>query len=267
MNENLNIFAQKLIREGENSKALIIYKYLCKVDFNLNNLINYCKTLIKSEDKKNIVMAIKLLNDLIDNLKLDQLDMFKVKKLIGNAYCNLKEFEIARVFYENSLKIKENDDAVLANIAISYYLEENYPISIRYFNLALKQNQTNVEALSGLALVYYNIKNYELSYENFIKSFKINPNNSMLVNMLCKLYFENNIEFDIKNIIQEYLKYDSLNVDILYLYSVVLFKQKEYKLCEVELLKIMAINPDYKLASDFVLFLNKTLSHTVQIRV
>lgn len=267
--KNLNSFALKLLKERKNDKALLIYKYLCKIDFNIKNLVNYCKTLIASENKPNIVKAIKLLNDVIDEIKLHPEDLLLVKKMIGNAYCGLKEYDIARVFYENCLKINENDDLILSNIGISYHLEQQNTKALEYFYAALILKPKNVQALSSTALVYFNLKNYTECFNYLNKAFEIESENLVVINLFCKLYFENHINFNLKDYLEKYLKHDSLNQDLLYLYAVVLFKEQDYIKSELELLKIILINPGHQFANELMMFLknkkskNKTIEGCV----
>lgn len=253
--KNLNSFASKLLKEGKNDKALLIYKYLCKIDFSIINLVNYCKTLIASENKTNIVKAVKLLNDVIDEVKLSGDDLLQIKKLIGNAYCGLKEYDIARVFYDNCLKINEKDDVILSNIGISYHLEQQNTKALEYFNAALSINPKNVQALSSTALVYFNLKNYTESFNFLNKAFDIESDNLIIINLFCKLYFENHINFSLKDYLEKYLKHDSLNQDILYLYAVVLFREQDFIKSELELLKIILLNPEHQFANELMLFL------------
>jgi len=253
----LNELADRLYLKGEYKKAALVYKYLCKTNFSIVNLVAYCKTLIASQDRKNITMAIKLLNDVLDNIKLEDSDLIIVKRNLGNAYCNLKEYEIARVFYENCLKINNNDASTYTNIAVSYYLEQEYFKALDNFNTALNINQNHIEALSGIALVYFNNSDFKNSLLYLESAININPSNQVVINLLCKLFFEHNIKFNLKTYIENYLSFDSLNVDIIYLYAVILFKENNFKLCELELIKLLYINPEYSFAKELILFVKK----------
>jgi len=255
--KNLNELAESLYLKEQNNKAELIYKYLCKTNFNISNLIGYCKTLIASENNKKIIKAIKLLNDIVDNIKLANSDLLIVKRTLGNAYCNIKEYEIARVFYENCLKIDYNDATSHCNIAVTYYLEEEYLKAIDNYKKALSINNSSVEALSGLSLLYVKLEDYNSSLSYLEKAIKISPSSNLIINQLCKLYFEYKTKFNLKLYIENYLNYDSLNVDILYLYSVILYKENNFKQCELELIKILTIEPKYTFASELFIFVKK----------
>lgn len=267
MFNNLNVLAERLYLKGEYHKAELVYKYLCKTEFSINNLVNYCKAIINTENKKNIVKAIKLLNDVIDNIKLEKDDLILVKRILGNAYCNLKEYEIARVFYENCLKINNNDAITYSNIAITYYLEEEYAKALDNFNTSLSFNKNYIEALSGLGLLYYKQGNFNSSLSYLEAAIKINPSNQVVINLLCKLNFEHNINFNLKTYIENYLNFDSLNVDILYLYAVILYKENKLTQCELELVKILSINPEYSFAKELILFVKKRANIYIEGRV
>ncbi len=122
--------------------------------------------------------AIRAYNDL---LRLQPKNSGALNK-IGMAYYHLNDLEMAKRYYERSLKVNNAVPEVHNNLGVVFYRRKKYSRAIKDYERSLKLYATGEERHSGVAAVYSNMgyayfgaKKYEEAMANFQQAMALDP--------------------------------------------------------------------------------------------
>ncbi|MBN1970861.1 MAG: tetratricopeptide repeat protein [Candidatus Delongbacteria bacterium] len=223
----------KLINFGKGSKTIFLTRGLCYTnilefknavdDFDkvLDTDPSNCEALLnRGLAHLNTGNLQKGIIDLENYLKSN--DDTKVKLQLANAFYENKEFDKAKIYYEELLESYNNNFSIHQNLAECLSIEKNFSESIKHLDKAIQigeKSKIDKEILSNLilqkAIVYLNSGNDKKAFEEFKKAENLTEDKSNVYVSRGVHYFK--IE-DYNNAISDFnhvLESDPNNIDVL----------------------------------------------------
>jgi tetratricopeptide (TPR) repeat protein len=250
--DNLKEFSQLLIERKEFASALVVLKFLYKIEPSVINLIVMCNAFIKTGLAANINIAISLIDNELNNLKNTQVELFELRKLIGNAYTHIGNFDQAKMYYESCLRMNREQDVIFTNLGILYYTQKMYDQARDSFESALNFKMDNSAALAGLGMTLMNTGHPGLAMIRLNQALDYDPVNTSAVNALVTLVCKSgNVELAL-NRLKNYLEHDPMNVDIIYSYAAMEYQSGNPEIARTELEKALLINPEHQYSNELM---------------
>jgi len=188
--ENIITKANKLSADGLYDEAIILYNsILLKFPNNMRAKYGLEKSLSNGSNKDNIDIENEI-TIIVNHLSSNQLNLVIEKallivgldiknhivfNLLGLAYFYQKNFSLAKLSYEQSLKVNSNFPEAWNNLGLTMKAMSNLEEAIVCFQKAIKINYQFVNAITNLANLYQENFNFKLSEKFYKQSLKIDP--------------------------------------------------------------------------------------------
>lgn len=127
------------------------------------------------EKKADILMARKMYREAAETYKEGPLDSAVIQNKIGIAYHQMMQTDIARRYYERSMKIDPDYAEAINNLGTVYYSRKNYRRSIKLYRRALKLSPSSASIYSNLGTAFFARKSYKLATETYQKALALDP--------------------------------------------------------------------------------------------
>lgn len=225
------------------SSVKLLERYLTEVDSEEDEIrIFLCELLIK----------ISLFNKAIENIgKIKNGLIAEAYFLLGLAYYGLKNFSLAKVNFEEFLRLNEKAEFIietyiyLANIAIA---TNKYNDALSIIEKIKELGEDNIEMWFTAAKVYFMKNMFYHASESIKKAIKLNSTDPKL------LYWGAKIDFQIGNLgeaeykIEQLIKISEPNSDVYTLLGQVYLAQNKIDLSNEMFEKALLLNPDNQIA-------------------
>lgn len=130
---------------------------------------------LSPEKKADILMARKMYREAAETYKEAPLDSAVIQNKIGIAYHQMMQTDIARRYYERSMKIDPDYAEAINNLGTVYYSRKSYRRSIKLYRRALKLSPNSASIYSNLGTAFFARKNYKQATETYQKALAIDP--------------------------------------------------------------------------------------------
>lgn len=176
---------------------------------------------------------------------------------IAESYIKLGDYKKAVFYYEEAMRYSERDVRLIKNLAYTYYLDKNYKKSLEYLEkLYEKENDIETKKLKVFLLTKNNFeisKEYFKEIENQIESFDID-----FYNMYIKFLDENNLDMEIKNILNSFPERFYSDSKAMDFYFQLKYKySNNYNELEKELKKYIVINNNREIGDNIYILLGE----------
>lgn len=266
--KNLGDFGKLLLERNEFSSALIVFKFLYRIESSVTNLMMLCKTLINTNIIDNIKIAVSLINTELNNLKNSQADLFELRKLIGNAYTHIGDFNSAKMYYESCIKMNREQDVVYTNLGILYYTEKMYVEARECFEKAIEYKADNSNALAGLGMTLSEMDHPGLAMVRLHQALDYEPTNISAINTLINLAHKTGNLNMVINRLKDYLECDPMNVNMIYSYAALEYQLGNIEIAKSEIEKALLINPEHTYANELMdIIFNDSVSNVANKEV
>jgi tetratricopeptide (TPR) repeat protein len=98
-----------------------------------------------------------------------------IQNKIGIAYHQMLQIEIAKKYYERSMKLDSQYAEAANNLGTVYYSKKNYRRAIRLYKKALKLSPDSASVYSNLGTAFFARKDYKQASEAYQKALAIDP--------------------------------------------------------------------------------------------
>ncbi len=130
---------------------------------------------VSPEMRGDIFMARKMYREAIECYKEGgATDAIMVNKT-GIAYHQLLQLDLAKKYYEKSIRINPQYAEALNNLGTVFYAGKNYRRAVTQYKKALKQNPESASIYSNLGTAYFARKNYVEAQTNYEKALSLDP--------------------------------------------------------------------------------------------
>jgi len=127
------------------------------------------------EKRGDILMARKMYREAVETYKEMQPDSALVENKIGIAYHQMLKLDIAKKYYERSIRIDPHYAEAINNLGTVYYSRKSYVRSIRFYRRALKLSPNSASVYSNLGTAYFARKDYKRASETYQRALSLDP--------------------------------------------------------------------------------------------
>jgi tetratricopeptide (TPR) repeat protein len=127
------------------------------------------------EKRGDILMARKMYREAAETYKESKPDSALIQNKIGIAYHQMMKMDIAKRYYERSIKLDAKYAEAINNLGTVYYSRKNYARSIRFYRRALKLSPNSASVYSNLGTAYFGRKEYKKASEAYQKALSLDP--------------------------------------------------------------------------------------------
>ncbi len=197
-------FFQNLLNDPKYSKVsyiklAAIYDKLGRTDASVNLLKSYLTDVDNQEDEIRIFLSELLIkvnkfNEAIENLSIIKNGLIaEIYFLFGMAYYGLQHYEVAKINFEEFLRLNEKAEFVietyiyLTNIALA---TGKYNDALNIIEKIKEIGQDNLEIWYTAAKVYFAKNMFYHAGESIKKALNLNPNNTDLLLLAAKIDFQ-----------------------------------------------------------------------------
>ena len=176
---------------------------------NFQDLLDKALKLHKNNEiKKALKIYLELLND--------QKDDSKLLYLIGTAYIQINQFELAIEFLKKSISIDKNNLGTLNNLGGALQELNKFEDAIIIYEKLLQVKPDHLQAQNNIAICLSNLKKFDDSIKIYNNLITNNPNDYVAYNNLGNVFKEMNND---ENAIKSYLKAIELKSDYFFSYK------------------------------------------------
>ncbi len=93
----------------------------------------------------------------------------------GIAYHQMQDLNMAKKYYERSLKLDPTYSEAVNNLGTVYYAQKSYRRAISQYKKALRLKPDSASMISNLGTAYFARKNYDLALEMYQKALELDP--------------------------------------------------------------------------------------------
>ena len=119
------------------------------------------------ERRADILMARKMYREAADMYKQGPLDSAVLQNKIGIAYHQMMEMDIARKYYERSIKLDAKYPEAINNLGTVFYSRKKYRHATNLYRRALKLSPKSAPIYSNLGTALFARKNYKGAAEAY----------------------------------------------------------------------------------------------------
>ena len=130
---------------------------------------------LSPERRGDILMARKMYREAAETYKKGSLDSAIIENKIGIAYHQMLQTDIARKYYERSMKIDPAYAEATNNLGTVYYSKKSYRRAIKLYHRALKLAPNSASIYSNLGTAFFARKNYKQAAESYQKALSLDP--------------------------------------------------------------------------------------------
>ncbi len=164
----------------------------------------------------------------------------------GDCLANLGKLGEAEAAYLDALDIDSGDNLAHTGIGVVKLLDQQYSAAAIAFSKALRGAPASSKALCGLGMCRYGQGHKKASYEYFSKALDADPENVTALHELIKTAYDLG-EFEPTIIhTRNYLMYHPVDLDILYSFAGILYKNGAYEEAGDVIERLLALSPDYQ---------------------
>jgi tetratricopeptide (TPR) repeat protein len=132
-------------------------------------------TPLAPEKKADILMARKMYREAAETYKEAPLDSAVIQNKIGIAYHQMMQTEIARRYYERSMKIDPDYAEAINNLGTVFYSRKNYRRSIKLYHRAIKLSPSSASIYSNLGTAFFARKSYKQATDAYQRALTLDP--------------------------------------------------------------------------------------------
>ena len=119
------------------------------------------------EHRGDILMARKMYREAVEVYKEGPLDSAIIWNKIGIAYHQMLQLDMARRYYEKSIKLNPQYSEAINNLGTVYYAHKSYRKATGYYRKALKISPNSASVLSNLGTAYFARRKYKQAAEAY----------------------------------------------------------------------------------------------------
>ena len=133
------------------------------------------KPALTAETRGDIFMARKMYREAIEAFHEGPPKDPVLRNKTGIAYHQLLQFDNARKYYEQAIKLKPDYSEAVNNLGTVYYATKNYRRAISQYKKAIKLAPDSASIHSNLGTAYYSRNQLDLANEEYRIAIKLDP--------------------------------------------------------------------------------------------
>lgn len=169
----------------------------------------------------------------------------KILFYLGSIYYATNNYDSAIYYYNSFLNYNPPNIDILFNLGKLYYLKNQFDTSILYLKEVIDIKPYFLDAYSILANAYLQTGNKEEAMTTFEDLIKIDPDNKMAVTKVMENYSDKKKFDKMKELIMYLMKQNSINLNDLARYAILLIKNGDLDFALDVLNYILSVQPEF----------------------
>lgn len=235
--------AATLELEGKVDLAIKAYREAIIYEPTFGSLLNLAELFIKKEEYQNAIGTLLRANNLP---KISVAQSFTIHKNLGNCYMHLGQLNNAEAHYRKAYEIEPQSDSLHVNIGGLALKKGDLATASLHFREAVRINGKNASAHTGTGLAQLGQGNKQQAHDAFAEALRIDIHDATALFNLVKCAYELRQFATASELVQEYIKNNTVNSNILYSYAGILFHQGLYKEALEECEKLLSFNSSHE---------------------
>jgi len=130
---------------------------------------------LSPEKRGDILMARKMYREAAETYKEGPLDSAIIQNKIGIAYHQMMQMDLAKRYYERSIKLDANYPEAVNNLGTIYYSNKSFRRATKLYQRALKLSPNSASIFSNLGTAFFARKNYKSAIVAYQKALALDP--------------------------------------------------------------------------------------------
>jgi tetratricopeptide (TPR) repeat protein len=228
--------------EGKIELAIKAYREAIIYEPTYGSLSALADLLMKKGEYKNAIGSLLRACNLPE---LPAEGLFDLHKQLGNCYIHLEQLNNAEAHYRKAYEINPNSDVLHVNIGTLALKRNDGATALLHFKEASRINKANAGAWTGIGLAQMALDNKSHALEAFATALETDIREVTALYNLVRCAYELK-QFDrARLIIQEYIKNNPVNSNILYSYAGILFHSGMQSEALEECEKLLSFSPEH----------------------
>jgi tetratricopeptide (TPR) repeat protein len=127
------------------------------------------------EMRGDILMARKMFREAAETYQEGPPDSAVLANKIGIAYHQMLAIDLARKYYERSIRLRPTYSEAVNNLGTIYYAKKNYRRAVTQYNRALKLSPQSASIYSNLGTAQFARKKYKEAFEAYQQALALDP--------------------------------------------------------------------------------------------
>ncbi len=178
--------------------------------------------------------------------RLAATQVFDIHKSLGSCYMHLGQLNNAEAHYRKAYELNPASDSLHVNIGSLAMKKGDLSTALLHFKEGARINPSNATALTGIGLAQTGLGNKEAAHDAFAQSLQINIHDVTSLYHLVKTAYEIR-KFDVvAELLEQYVRHNSVNSNILYSYAGIQYHRGMLKEALEECEKLLGLKPDHE---------------------
>ena len=229
--------------EGKIELAIKSYREAIIYDPTFSCLRALAELFIQKQDYQGAIGTLLRANNLP---KISPQQQFSIHKHLGNCYMHLAQLNNAEAHYRKAYELDAQSDSLHVNIGSLALKKGDTATALLHFREAARINPKNAGALTGVGLALLGQGAKQAAHDAFVSALQIDIHEVSALFNLVKCAYELRSFEQVSLILQEYIKNNTVNSNILYSYAGILYHRSMYKESLEECEKLLAFNPNHE---------------------
>ena len=130
---------------------------------------------LSPEKRADILMAKKMYREAVETYQQESLDSPVILNKIGIAYHQMLQLDVAKKYYERSIKLNPKYPEAINNLGTIYYAKKSFRRAIGAYRKALHLAANSASIYSNLGTAYFARKNYKQAAEAYQIALSLDP--------------------------------------------------------------------------------------------
>jgi len=184
--------------------------------------------------------------------------LFEVFKTLGNIFVRHGDFDSAEDNYFKAHRLNPASDILYVNLGTLAIQKQKWDEATEKFRAALDLNLSNDKAWVGLALCHRTKGDWELAWGNVEAALEYNPLNEVALGLALEWSTYEGREFRALELIRSFLVEGGWNEKLSLAFVWLSYRRGEMNCANLELERLLAVNPKNEQALNLVAELRKT---------
>ncbi len=242
--------------EGKIELAIKAYREAIIYEPSYGALYALAELLMKQKDYGSAIGTLLRANNLN---KISNEQSYEIHKCLGNCYMHMGQLNNAEAHYRKAYEMQPQSDILHVNIGSLALKKGDMATALLHFKEAARINAKNAAAHTGAGLAHLGQGNKQQAHDAFASALQIDIHEATALYNLVKCAYELK-KFDvISQTLNEYIKNNPVNSNILYSYAGILFHEKKYKEALEECEKLLSFNENHEGAKKIKTMIEKSL--------
>ncbi len=228
--------------EGKVDLAIKAYREAIIYEPTFGSLIAVSDLLMRKSDYKGAIGSLLRASNLTG---LAPENLFEIHKQLGTCYVHLEQLNNAEAHYRKAYEINPQSDTLHVNIGTLALKRNDGATALLHFKEATRINSANAGAWTGAGLAHMALNEKAQALENFATALSQDIKEVTALYNLVRCAYELKSFDKARAIIQEYIKNNPVNSNILYSYAGILFHSGLHREAGEECDKLLSFSPEH----------------------